>query len=156
MTEEQKGWSQSQKIAFPFISSAITRNLNATEGLKQYRDGGGQIRDTSWYELFKETFAQIGVRDKIEQLPVTYKVTEAMFQDVDWDLRAKYAVQMKVSGYSEELGQRIVKYVTIESDELVTKAEWRYGAQQAIDDTIGSPVFTVDTFIEYNPIKRMR
>lgn len=156
MSEEEKGWSQSQKIAFPFIQSAIERGLNATESLGQYREGGGSIRDAYWYSLFRETFGQIGVRDKIEQLPISYKVTESMFQDVDWDLRAKYAIQMKVSGYSEELGQRIVKWVTVESDELVTKAEWRYGAQMAVNDTIGSPEFTIDTFLEYNPMMRMR
>jgi hypothetical protein len=155
MSQERDTWSLSQKVAFPYIQSAINQGLNATESLEQYRQGGGSIRDNLWYSLFRETFGQIGVTDKIQNLPMSYKVSDPMFQEVDWDLRGTYAIQMKVSGYSEELGMRLTKWITVESDELLTKKEWQYYAQMAVTDTIGSPPFIIDTFLEYTPIKRM-
>jgi len=156
MSQESINWTSSQKQAFSYIQSAVERGMTATASLSEYRSGGGAIRDSSWYGLFRETFAQVGVRENILRIPETYTIPESMFQETDFDFRSKYVAQMKVSGYSDELGQRITKWVTVESDELVTKGEWRYGAQQAIDAGLGSPDFTIDRITEWQTFVRMR
>lgn len=149
-------WTKSQKIAFAFVQSGVSRQLNATDALKQYRAGGGAIRDSSWYSLYKQEFAATGTRENIKQIPVTYTIPDAMFERVDWDLREPYTMVMKVHGWSEELQRHITKWVTVESNILLTKAEWRWGAQQAVSDTIGSPPFIISRFSEYIAYKRMR
>lgn len=156
MTEEGFQWTASQKRAQPFVESGVARGMTATAARKEYRAGGGKIRDSWWNALYKEEFAYRGTKDKIEQIPTTYIVPETMFKPTDFDYYAKYIMRMKVSGYSEELGMRIVKNVTVESDELITKAEWRYGAQMAIDNTIGSPVMIVDRIWDYEAKIRVR
>jgi len=156
MSESGIAWTSSQKKAFSYVQSAVERGMTATAGLAQYRSGGGAIRDSSWFGLFKETFAQVGVRENILKIPETYTIPDSMFQESDFDFRSKYVAQMKVTGYSEELKQRITKWVTVESDQLVTKAEWRYGAQQAIDGKLGSPDFIIDRIIEWQTFVRMR
>lgn len=148
-------WTQSQKNAFPFVQSGVTRQMTATDALAEFRAGGGRIRDAYWYDLYRQHFAQVGVKETITQIPMTYMVREAMFEEVDWDLRSKYAMTMEASGVSEELQMRITKYVTVESDKILTKAEWRSGAQQAIDNTLGSPVFVIDRISDYGPYVRM-
>jgi len=120
MTQEQTLWTSSQKRAFSYIQSAVKRGMTATAGLSQYRAGGGAIRDSSWFGLFRETFAQVGVRENILRIPETYTIPDSMFQETDFDFRSKYVAQMKVRGYCPELEQRITKWVTVESDELVT------------------------------------
>ena len=130
--------------------------MTATAGLSEYRSGGGAIRDSSWFRVFRETFAQVGVRENILRIPETYVIPDSMFQKTDFDFRSKYVAQMKVTGYSEELHQRITKWVTVESDELVTKREWRYGAQQAIDAGLGSPDFIIDRITEWQTDVRVQ
>jgi hypothetical protein len=156
MSENTVTWSQSQKDAFSYIRRSVSEGISATSALKQYRDGGGSIRDNLWYSLYKETFSQEGWRETVAKLPVTYTVTDKMFQETDWDFREQYIMQMKVSGYSTELGQRITKWVTVENDTILTKQEWRWLAQEAASATLGTPPFAIDTFLEYAPLKRVR
>ena len=156
MTQEGSTWTSSQKKAFSYIQSAVERGMTATKGLSEYRAGGGAIRDSSWYGLFKVTFGQVGVRENVLRIPETYTIPESMFQPTDFDFRSKYVAQMKVRGYCPELEQRITKWVTVESDELVTKREWRYGAQQAVDAGLGAPDFIIDTILEWQTYVRVR
>lgn len=156
MSEPAFRWTSSQKQAFAYVQSGVERKMSATGALKEYRSGGGKIRDAYWFSMFKAEFNLTGVKERIEEIPMTYNVPETMFEPTDFDYRAKYIMSMKVSGYSEELGTRITKYVTVESDEILTKAEWRWGAQQAVDRTLGSPVFVLDKISEYTPRIRVR
>lgn len=156
MSQETTSWSRSQKLAFPYIQLGVKQGLTASEALSQYRDGGGAIRDSSWYSLFKQEFAQYGVRENVFKIPMTYTVPETMFDPVDLDYRAKYVMNMKVSGYSSELNTRIVKWVTVESNELLTKSEWRYNAQEAVNNIIGSTPFIIDNIYEWEPRIRIR
>lgn len=149
-------WTKAQKIAFAFVQSGVSRQLTATDALAQYRAGGGAIRDSSWYSLYKQEFSATGTRENIKQIPTTYIVTDPMFERVDWDLREPYLMVMKVRGWSEELQTTITKYVSVESNKLVTKAEWRWGAQQAVNSTIGSPPFIIADFLEYSAYKRIQ
>jgi hypothetical protein len=150
------GWTQSQKDAFSYIRRGVGEGLTATNALKQYRAGGGAIRDSSWYRLYKETFNQEGWRETVKELPTTYTVTPKMHQETDWDFKEEFVMQMRVSGYSEEIAQRVTKWVTVESDRPLTKAEWRWNAQVAVSDTIGSIPFMIDRFLEYAPLHRVR
>lgn len=154
MEESPLDWSKSQREAYGFIRRAVDEGLSATYALGQFREGGGSIRNQWWYELYRETFANIGWRETIEELPDSYTISEKMYRQVDWDLREKYAVMGKVRGWSEELGQYIEKWVTVESDRPLTKGEFRGYMQQAIDDTIGSPDMEVEEVFEWDAVMR--
>jgi len=154
MTQESGSWSSSQKTAFPYIQNAVQSGLNATESLRQYRSGGGAIRDSLWYSLYKQEFSFNGVRDNVKQIPMTYSVTDAMFEPVDYDFREQYVMQMKVRGYSKDTESYITRWVTVESDKVITKREWVYGANQAISDSLGSADLTVSAVLEWVPLQK--
>jgi len=156
MTEPRLSWSKSQQQAFSYIRQGVGTGLSAARALREYRTGGGAIRDSSWYSLYRETFAQEGWKETVKQIPMTYVVRENMFQPTDWDFREKYIMQMKVSGFSEEIGRRVTKWVTVENDKLLTKQEWRWYAQEAVNNTIGSIPFEIDRVYEYAPLVRVR
>ncbi len=156
MSEQGLSWTSSQKRAFGYIQKGVADGLSASDGLRQYRAGGGAIRDSSWFSLYKQTTNLEGWKKTVKALPTTYMVRENMHLETDWDWREEYIMQMKVSGYSEEIGQRITKYITVESDKLLTKQEWRWFGQQAVDDTLGSIPFIIDRFDEYTPLHRVR
>ena len=154
MSEIGINWSKSQKVAFGAIQRGASEGMTAKAALIEYRAGGGKIRDAWWGSLFRETFAQVGTREKVKDIPYTYTVPASMYQEVDWDTREKYVMQMEVSGYSAELDKRITTWVTVETDKLITKNEYRSAAQEAIFGTIGSVDFIVDTVIDWSPLMR--
>lgn len=154
MAQEKLEYSQSMIEALPYIRRAVSEGLTATNALSQYRSGGGSIRDSSWYSMFRNEFAYSGTREKIKDVPYTYTVPETMFETDPFDYRQKYVMQLEVTGYSSELDQRITKWVSVESDHLLTKNEWRSYAQQAVFDTIGSPDFNIDGILSWDA--RMR
>jgi hypothetical protein len=155
MSENQgTEWTKSQQIAYPYIENAINRGLSASQGLQEYRQGGGSIRDSLWYSLFRETYSYTAVPDKIEAIPGTYTIPETMYQPVDWDLRSKYAIRMEVVGYSHDIGANITKWVTVESDKLLTKNELIGLANTAIFDNPGSPLMEVNEILDYDLVMR--
>ena len=155
MSEIGINWSKSQKVAFGAIQRGASEGMTAKAALIEYRAGGGKIRDAWWGSLFRETFAQVGTREKVKDIPYTYTVPDSMFQPVDWDLREKYVMQMEVSGISPLTGNRVTRWVTLETDTLVTKYEYLSGAQEAITDTIGSDPLIIDKVLDWNPLKRV-
>lgn len=54
----------------PFILNLIKQDISATQGLREYREGGGQIRTQRWYALFGETSAELAVLPQLQALPV--------------------------------------------------------------------------------------
>ena len=154
MSQEQGQWSPSQKNAYSFVSRAVTEGLSARAGLKAFRAGGGHIGNEYWFSLYKTAFNIDGWKETIQQVPMTYNVRENMFtpEPVNW--KREFVMQMKVSGYSEETGTTITRWVTAESDRVLTKQEWLWSAQQIIDDRIGSDPLIVDRVKEWSARRR--
>lgn len=53
----------------PFIYNAISEGLNATEALRQYREGGGQIRTQRFYAAFGEIGAEMQLVSNVQGTP---------------------------------------------------------------------------------------
>lgn len=154
MTEPRAQWSASQETAFGFVRRSVSDGLSGRAGLRAYRAGGGHIGNENWFALYKSAFNIDGYRETIKQVPMTYNVRDTMFTDVDMDFREEYVMQMKVRGYSEELGMTVTKWVTAESDKIITKQEWLWGAQDAVDAGLGSPVFVISRVLEWEAMRR--
>jgi hypothetical protein len=156
MSEQTTSWSQSQKDAFAFVRRSVGEGLSARAGLSLYRSGGGHIGNEYWFSLYKTQFNIEGWKDTIQAIPPTYNINKDMFTDVDMDFREEYVLQAKVTGYSADLGQNVTKWVTVESDHIMTKQEWLWGMQQAVDSSIGSPNFIIESRSEYTAMHRAR
>lgn len=156
MSEPKAQWSASQENAFAFVRQGVESGLSGRAALKQYRAGGGHIGNENWFSLYKSAFNISGYRETIKQIPMTYNVRETMFTDVDFDFREKYVMQMKVRGWSEELGMNITKWVTAESPNIITKQEWNWAAQDAVDAGIKSPVFVISRVLEWDAMRRAK
>lgn len=154
MTEEKTQWSASQKNAFAFVRRAVGDGMSGRAGLKEYRSGGGKIGNEYWFSLYKTAFNISGNRDTIKQIPMTYNVRDTMFAHTEFDFREQYVMQMEVTGYSTELEQRVTKWVTVESPQVITKQEWLWGAQDAVNSGITSPTFLIDRVKQWDAMKR--
>lgn len=147
-------WTRSQKIAWEFTLLGVGQGINATQALKQYRSGGGRIRDSSWYSLYKDAFSLYGHRESIVKIPMTYTVPETMSSEEDIAWRSRYVMQMKLYGVDTETGEHISQYVTAESDVLLTKKEWIDSAADAITGLDWTRPIVVDYAREFTFYKR--
>lgn len=156
MSQPFDTWTQSQQIAFGFVRKGVETGLSGRSALKEYRAGGGHIGNELWFSLYKSAFNLYGYRETIKQVPMTYNVRDTMFTDVDFDFREEYVMQMKVTGYSEDLGMTVTKWVTAESPSIITKQEWQWAAQDAVDSGIRSPVFVINRVVEWEAMRRAK
>jgi len=154
MPDETSQWTPSQKQAFSYARQGINLGLSGAKALKDFRLGGGSIRTQDWYDLYRFSGEIKDWSDTITVLPDNYEVKESMHTETPWDFREQYVVQMEVGGYSDELGVYVRKYVTVESDKLLTRGEWERYAQEAITDTVGSIQFTIERVYNFNAMKR--
>lgn len=53
----------------PFIYNAISEGLNATQALRAYREGGGQIRTQRFYAAFGEVGAEMALVSNVQGTP---------------------------------------------------------------------------------------
>lgn len=156
MSQTKTRWSHSQELAFAFVRKGVESGLSGRAALKEYRAGGGHIGNESWFSLYKSAFNISGYRETIKQVPMTYDIRKTMFTDVDFDFREEYVMQMKVTGFSEDIGQRVTKWVTVESPNIITKQEWVWGAQEAVDSGIRSPPLIIDRVLEWDAMRRAK
>ncbi len=154
MSETGLNWTSSQKKAYGFVTSAVRRGMSARSAVKEYRAGGGKIANVGWFSIYKTAFNAFGWKETVQEIPPTYMIRDEMFEPTGIDFREKYIMQAKVRGWSEEIQMSVTKWVTAESDKLLTKGEWLWGLQQAVDASLGSPVFIITRRLEYELYKK--
>lgn len=154
MTAPSTDWTSAQRRAFSYARMGEKEGLSIAATLRGYRAGGGAIRTRDFYDVSRYAKQISDWSDTIETLPDDYDIREEMHTVVDWDFRERYVLQMEVGGYSKELGMYVRKFVTVESDKLLTRKEWEWGAQQAVDYTIGSPIFTIERIYSFEALVR--
>lgn len=156
MSELSEHWTDSQKNAWGYAQQGIGEGLSGRSALKQYRAGGGHIGNELWFSIYKTAYNIAGWKKTIADVPMTYTVRANMFTDVDMDFREEWVMRAKVSGFSTDIGKRVTKWVQVESDKLLTKQEWLWGMQQAVQSTVGSPPLIIDRRSNYEAIHRAR
>ena len=134
-------YTASQKTAMDFAWSAASTGLTQSGGLAAYREGGGAIRDSAWAQIYKEAFSTVGWRENIKSIPKHWTVPEAMFGGPrhDWGMRFNYIAEVEV--YSQAEKDWITKHVQVQSDELMSKGDWRSLVEEALETTSPEGVY---------------
>lgn len=152
----ERRWTSAMRVAWQYTLSGAEQGLTATNALGQYRGGGGKIRDSDWYSLYKDAFGMAGKRESIEKIPSTYVIPDSMATESGFDWYQKYVMQYDVTGRHPETGIRSTRTVTVENDELLTKKEWQLAANDAIEDDPGSEPIEIESFSNYHFYRRTR
>lgn len=136
-------WPKSVNVAWEFVLRGAKEGLTATEALRQYRDGGGAIRNQYWYDAWNSAKEVDEIGRQIDALPDYYQVNPYLATDSPFDWRQEWIMQIEVFGEDPETQERYTRWVTVESDEALTKGEYLDLAQEAIDYTPGSIPFQI-------------
>jgi len=110
-------WSASMIGAWDYAQSTIARGLTATEGLREYRDGGGSIRNESWYDMTRLARDTVDTGDRVVGQEWETPIPGSVYSVVGDDYGHKYVVVSEVSYTDAATGQTIKRSVTVESDE---------------------------------------
>lgn len=136
-------WPDSVNQAWEYILRGVKEGLTATEALRQYRSGGGGIRNEYWYDAWHkaEDVDRIGIQ--IQKTPDFYDINPNLATESPFDWRQEWVMQVEVFGEDPETFERYRRWVTVESDEPLTKADYLDMAQEAINYTPGSIPFQI-------------
>lgn len=136
-------WPKSVNEAWSFILRGAKEGLTATEALRQYRSGGGRIANEYWYDAFREAQIVDDIGQQIADLPDYYTVNPYLATDSPFQWRQEWVMQIEVWGEDPETQERYSRWITVESDEPLTKEEYYDYAQDVIDGTPGSIPFQI-------------
>lgn len=119
--------------------SAARRGLTATEGLRQYRAGGGSIRTSWWYEGYREAFRYEGRGRTIDELPSSYIPPNRSISMSGLDLRRRYKYTATITQRIPETGETITGKYGLSIDSLPTKGELDALLIENVTGIFGSP-----------------
>ena len=142
-------WPKSINVAWEYVLKAAKEGLTATEGLRQYRDGGGAIRNQYWYDAYNEAQVVDEIGQQIVDLPNYYQVNPYLATDSPFAWRQEWVMQMEVHGNDPETNEAYTRWITVESDNPLTKEDYGEAAQNSIDGTPGSIPFNIDDVTDY-------
>jgi len=105
--------------AWQYAVSAVESALTATEGLTEYRTGGGAIRTQDWYYLAGQARESYSRGETVSGLPFETPIPSSAYTVVDLDYGQKYVVVVKSTYTDAVTGKRITRDITVESDEVL-------------------------------------
>ena len=104
--------------AWDYAQSAIGRGLTATEGLREYRAGGGAIRNESWYDLTRLAVETRDIGDRVAGQQIEPPIPGSAYSVVGDDYGHKYVVVADVSYIDAATEKPVTRIITVESDEV--------------------------------------
>jgi len=138
---EQMEATKSQRAAFPFVLSAVTRGLSQSGGLSEYTAGGGRIRTADWNAMFQSAFQAYGWREDVRTVPLGWTIPEHMFTEpkapIDWS--TKYVFKAEVEYFNLDTKRWERKWISSGFDEPPTHGEWRADALRRLVEEWESP-----------------
>jgi hypothetical protein len=137
--------------AFRFAWSAASQGLSQAAGLRQYREGGGEIRTLEWNRLFRAGFEAVGQREDVRSVPLHWQIPEKLFVKpeaaIDWTSKYNFIAEVKYFNTATQAWE--TKHIQAGFDELPTHAEWRAEALRRMQQEEASPAFDIERGVSW-------
>ena len=125
------GFLGSIRGAFQYVTKAVESVFTAAESFVQFRTGGGELGKDEFLGTFDKYAGYKEGWDKILAQPSFYTVSDKFAMPVPFDFEREHVMKMKVFGTNLETGKREERWVTVETSEEITRAEWIHEAKNA-------------------------
>lgn len=106
-----------------FIRGLLGEETGPTQGLREYREAGGEIRDSRWFSLYGQVQSTYAARpDQLGLDPYSIPGPESY---ETWELGkgGQYATQVQVQVYDRDTGEFLTKQYTYVTDVPHSAAE---------------------------------
>ena len=135
--------------AWNWALSSIERGLSGRAGLRQYRAGGGAIRDSDWFYLRRAGAKAYDSYGKAGETWPTLPVPPRTFTEADWDYREEYVTTAQVRYFDPVEESFKNAMITVESAGLHTLDEWENDVTDVVIASLG------ELFVTRPEIQRM-
>lgn len=136
-------WTRSQREAWSYVKGAANSGLRQVEALREYREGGGSIRTSSWGELWDRYQSGAAEWDRLYQFNNEDTIPRSMFSEVNIQYADRYTMTFKttVRNIDGEITHDIYRQVS--SDRLLTMGQWQQAAVETMYDDPSVPTMEV-------------
>lgn len=125
-------WTPAQRQAWDYVKSGQGEDMTQTGALQAYRAGGGHIRTQDWGTLWHRYDEGVAQWDRLYQFKAGDVVPESLFTVVDINYAQRYTMTFKAS-IRDESGNIVHSvYRQVESDRLMTMAQWQASAAETL------------------------
>lgn len=101
--------------------------------------------DHPWRNSFRAAFAAVGHRESVKELPMTYMVPVTMAEvqpGIDWETKYNYIAKVQYFDLQTRTWEE--KTIQGQSDDLLTKRDWRATVEQRMVESEVSPSFDTE------------
>jgi hypothetical protein len=123
---------------YAWASSYAAGGYTATAAASELRSYF-QFSNENWYAAYRTAFAQVGNRESIKAVPMSYIIPTTMAETKDFDWRLKYNYVAKIEYFNTDTMSWTEKTIQAQSDDLLTKQDWRLAAEEVMSTLPGSP-----------------
>lgn len=140
------GIKQATRSVAHWVSSAVSSGVGQQEAYDDIADVLSDDVDIEeflgQYDLYQDA---LPTWDKIKDIPETHIVSEEFALPTSLDYRRNHIMKMKVSAYDVASENFVEQWITVESDKLLTRAEWeREATKNTLDTLAGTNLVIVD------------
>lgn len=86
---------------------------------------------------------------QIRDIPEQYKIAEEFSATSPFDWRQQHIMKMKIHGTDLNTGEQIEQWITVESDNALSKSEWLNLADNAVSDSPFGYSYDIDYVSDY-------
>jgi len=125
-------WSQSQRMAWQYVKTALDAGLSQSEGLRQYRAGGGEVRTAWWNQLYHQASTAAEAWTEISYLGPTDAIPERLFEPVNINFMRDYVMSFSITGRTASGESTGEFYRYVQSNRRLTWQEWLAAVDQSV------------------------
>jgi hypothetical protein len=121
---------------------AIREGISGTEALSQYREGGGHIATSYWFDVYRELKNADTGADLITTLPDDYYLPRESAAIEDINYASKYVLQVEVAATDIDGNVYPSLHRYVESDSEMTWGDWQGAVKEALMNDPSIPDIT--------------
>lgn len=132
-----------------FAKAAVTSGYDKLESFADVVAGGLTVSSEDWSEAFDVMEQQKEVWGAIKAIPETYRVKGEFGLQSELDWRDKHVMTMKVEAYDFDTGETSERWITVENDTELTRAEWNDLAFSEFGDADTGGYLDIYSILDY-------
>lgn len=115
--------SASERTALPFLRELAETDLSANAILSRLKENGLGIRRSNGLSIISQLRNVISTRPYVANVGVNKQLTIDNLPTALTDIRRNFSYEIRIDGRLDATGEKASTYVTVTSDELLTKQE---------------------------------
>jgi len=140
-------YTTSMAVAWEYVLNATQRGLTATAGLNEYRAGGGKIRTSDWYYLYRGAQDSAYAQELSARLPDYLYIDRGAYMWTPVPYQEDYVAKVKVTAWDSEGNVYPSFWRTVERSSNTTRAQWKIDIADYVEHDRSIPDLT-DVYIE--------